>query len=675
MDKPEIGPGIIDVHDDPDMTDILLVASRPENDEIASLEIRERTLHFPSFPGLTFGRMGKTVAELPENKTGKTGAVEGFRTAGSIPVRGAEILACLVDNPVGKNRGRKGCIDNGSGCWGHPGKSRRRAESQESPKNCMNHGPFRCKKSAKMIIFACQTRMNMHKPSMLPLAAGAVLPILGGCVSQKQEKPNILLIVADDLGIGDVSCYGMGKIPTPNIDSLAARGVRFTNAYATSATSTPSRYALFTGMYPWTNPDARILPGDAPLLIPTDIPTLPKSLQEAGYRTVAIGKWHLGMGSGHIDWNQPISPCANDIGFDYSCLIAATNDRVPTVYVENGRVLGLDPDDPIEVSYEENFEGEPTALTNPELLRLPWHHGHNNSIINGVPRIGFMKGGTKARWVDEEMADYFCGLVKREIDKQTPDKPFFIYYGLHEPHVPRLPNQRFAGATPYGTRGDAIVEADWCVGEVIRHLDRKGLLDNTIVLFTSDNGPVLQDGYMDLADSLIADHTPAGIYRGGKYSLFDGGTHIPLLVYWKGHTRAQVSDALVSQLDFFASLTGIIGADTPEGLDSQDLGKTLLGKGRKGRDRLILEAKSRLVLKEGDYVLIPPYKGAKVRKTTGTELGNFDSWNLFNLKDDPHEDRDLAAKEPERLEKMKRTFLDLVGDNYDYDITAIRGQK
>jgi len=514
-----------------------------------------------------------------------------------------------------------------------------------------------------------------HCVPVIPLAAGALLPLLQSC-QDKPKQPNILLIVADDLGIGDVSSYGMGRISTPNIDTLASLGVRFTNAYATSATSTPSRYAMFTGLYPWTNPDARILPGDAPLLIPTDIPTMPKMLQEAGYATAAIGKWHLGMGNGNLDWNEPISPCANDIGFDYSCLIAATNDRVPTVYVENGSVLGLEEDDPIFVNYEENFEGEPTAISNPELLRLGWHHGHNCSIVNGVPRIGYMKGGTKARWVDEDMADYFCGLVKDEIDRQQASgKPFFIYYGLHEPHVPRLPHQRFLGSTPYGTRGDAIVEADWCVGEVLRHLEAKGLLDNTIIIFTSDNGPVLQDGYLDDADNLIADHTPAGIYRGGKYSLFDGGTHIPMLVYWKGHSRQGVSDAFVSQLDFFASAAAWAGVEAAEGLDSQDLSKAFLGKSDKGRENLILEAKSRLVLKEGNYELIPPYKGPKVRKTTNTELGNFDEWMLYDMAADPHQEHNIAAENPELLNGMKERFLSMVGSNYDYNITEIRKQR
>ena len=247
--------------------------------------------------------------------------------------------------------------------------------------------------------------MKTEKLLLIPAAISGLM----SCSNTKgtSQKPNVILIVADDLGLGDVSAYGSRTISTPNIDSLADNGIRFTNGYATSATSTPSRYAMFTGMYPWRNADAKILPGDAPLLIRPDMPTLPKMMQEAGYATAAIGKWHLGMGDGNVDWNKPITPSANTVGFDYTCLIAATNDRVPTVYVENGTVEGLEESDPIYVDYENNFEGEPTALTNPEMLKMNWSVGHNYSIVNGIPRIGYMKGGTKARWIDEDMADYF----------------------------------------------------------------------------------------------------------------------------------------------------------------------------------------------------------------------------------------------------------------------------
>ena len=162
---------------------------------------------------------------------------------------------------------------------------------------------------------------------------------------------------------------------------------------------------MFTGMYPWRNPEAKILSGDAPLLIDPAMPTLPKMMQEEGYATAAVGKWHLGMGYGKLDWNKEIIPSGNTVGFDYTNLIPATVDRVPTVYVENGIVEGLDPADPLLVDYEKNFEGEPSALTNPELMTMPWLHGHQGTIVDGVPRIGYMKGGHSARWNDRTMED------------------------------------------------------------------------------------------------------------------------------------------------------------------------------------------------------------------------------------------------------------------------------
>lgn len=488
---------------------------------------------------------------------------------------------------------------------------------------------------------------------------------LAGCNgNHAEQRPNILLIVADDLGMGDLSVYGATAIHTPNIDSLASGGILFSNGYATSATSTPSRYAMFTGMYPWRNADARILPGDAPLIIPTDIPTLPKMMQSCGYNTAAIGKWHLGMGDGNVDWNREISPSANTVGFDYTCLIAATNDRVPTVYVKDGLVEGLDPDDPIYVDYKKNFEGEPTALTNPEMLKMKWHHGHNNSIVNGIPRIGFMKGGEKARWIDEEMADYFVGEVRSFLDRQSSDRPFFLYYGLHQPHVPRAPHSRFVGSTDLGPRGDAVVEADWCVGEVISYLDRKGFLDNTLIIFTSDNGPVINDGYYDQAVERLGSHDPKNGTRGGKYSLYDGGTHIPLIVYWKGHIMPMVSDALVSQLDFFASLGSLVGGDVPEGLDSEDHLDAFIGETESGRDDIVLEAQGKLSYRCGQYAMIPPYRGPE-RNITGNELGNMREWGLFDLASDRGQKHNIAGQNPELLDRMRERFMALAGDHYN----------
>ena len=489
------------------------------------------------------------------------------------------------------------------------------------------------------------------------------------CTEQKEEKPNIIVILADDLGYGDVSAYGSKTIHTPEIDKLALNGLKFTNGYATSATSTPSRYALMTGMYPWKNKDAKILPGDAPLIISEQQFTLPKMMKQAGYKTGAIGKWHLGMGKGKVNWNETVKPGANEIGFDYSCLIAATNDRVPTVYVENGNVVGLEKDDPIEINYEENFEGEPTALSNPEMLKMEWSHGHNNSIVNGIPRIGFMKGGKKAQWVDEDMADYFVGKVKSFLS-ENKDHPFFLYFGLHQPHVPRTPNQRFAGSTTMGPRGDAIMEADWCVGEVIAHLDSLGLLENTIVIFTSDNGPVINDGYKDFAAEKLGDHDPKGGLRGGKYSLFDAGTHVPFFVYWKGKIQPKVSEALVCQMDLMASFADLLKQPIYEILDSENLLPALMGTSDTGRTNLILEAQGKLAIREGDWIMIPPYSGPE-RNTTGNELGNMPEFTLYNIRSDKSQTTNLSLQQPEKLEEIKEHFMAITKGYYNTNVEEI----
>ena len=311
-----------------------------------------------------------------------------------------------------------------------------------------------------------------------------------------ETLPNIVIIYLDDLGYGDVGAYGSVALKTPNIDKLANGGIRFTDGYASSATCSPSRYALLTGTYPWRNERAKILSGTAPLLIDTAQMTIPKMLQARGYSTGIVGKWHLGLGDGNVDWNDRISPGPNEIGFDYSYIMAATQDRVPTVYIENGYVVGSDPGDPILVNYQENFHGEPTGKDNPELLKMKWHHGHNNSIVNGIPRIGYMKGGEKAKWIDEEMADVFLAKAKEYI-LRNQDNPFFLYYALQQPHVPRTPHERFVGSSGMGPRGDVIVEADWCIGELVKTLEKQGLLENTLIILSSDNGPVLNDGYYD----------------------------------------------------------------------------------------------------------------------------------------------------------------------------------
>jgi len=503
---------------------------------------------------------------------------------------------------------------------------------------------------------------------VLSFSGLTLLFFLLACNPSKQEEviqpqqPNILIIYLDDLGYGDVSSYGATELSTPNIDRLAHGGMRFTQGYASSATCSPSRYALLTGQYPWRNERAKILAGTAPLLIDTAQMTIPKMLKAQGYHTGIVGKWHLGLGNGNVDWNERISPGPHEVGFDYSYIMAATQDRVPTVYIENGYVERLDSKDPIEVSYQENFPGEPTGMDNPEMLRMKWHHGHNNSIVNGIPRIGYMKGGESARWVDENMADTFLVRAQTYV-KAHRNEPFFLYYALQQPHVPRTPHPRFVGKSGMGPRGDVLVEADWCIGELINTLETEGLLEQTLILLSSDNGPVLNDGYYDDAVEKLGNHTPAGPLRGGKYSLFEAGTRVPFISYWSDHIEAGTSDALISQIDYLSSLAQLVGSDI-RGEDSQPMLDVLLGNSSEGRTQLILEATSRTAFRQEDWVLIPPYDGPAKNTQVNIELGNAGEFQLYNLSSDLGQQQNLAGELPDKLQEMIKSFEEIRGTDY-----------
>ena len=475
---------------------------------------------------------------------------------------------------------------------------------------------------------------------------------------ESKTLPNIIIIYADDLGYGDVSSYGVGKLQTPNIDKIANKGTRFTNGYSSSATCSPSRYALMTGTYPWRNKRAKILTG-ANLIIDTLEMTLPKMLKGEGYQTGIVGKWHLGLGDSKIDYNQRISPGPNEVGFDFSFIMPDTQDRVPTVYLENGSVLNLDLNDPIEVSFEKNFEGEPTGKDNPELLSMMWHHGHNGSIVNGVPRIGFMKGGEQAKWSDIDMADEFLNQAKKYIDT-VKENPFFLFYTLQQPHVPRTPHPRFEGTSGMGPRGDAIVEADWCIGELYNHLKKSNLLENTILILSSDNGPVLNDGYYDAAVEKLGDHTPSGILRGGKYSLFEAGTRVPFITYWKGNIKPQVSDQMVSQIDFLNSIASLVGSEIRSN-DGVDLADVLFENKGKGRSELVLEAQTKTAFRKDNWVLIPPYPGPSKSINVNIELGNAAAYQLFNLENDLSQQNNLAESESEKLNEMISRYQSILG--------------
>lgn len=505
------------------------------------------------------------------------------------------------------------------------------------------------------------------KKSVTPLFCAAALSAVSAVPAPAREKPNVIVVLADDLGYGDVSAYAAGTptLKTPNIDRLAENGLRFRRAYAASATSSPSRYALLTGVYPWRSRVA-ILPGDAPLIIPTDKPTVASMFRELGYRTGVVGKWHLGLGKGNNDWNRRISPGPSEIGFDESFITAATNDRVPCVYFSNGSVVGADPADPIEVSFSHGFDGEPTGKSRPDLLKIRPSHGHADSIVNGISRIGFMKGGNAARWKDETMAETFSAEALKFID-ENKDRPFFLYYALHQPHVPRVPNPKFAGKSGLGARGDVILEADAQIGELLDFLDEKGLSEDTLIVFSSDNGPVLDDGYVDEAAELARErgHSPTGGLRGGKYSLFEGGTRVPLIVSWRGKVAPGVSDVPVSQLDLYASLAALVGGSVPAEADSRNYLDVFLGKKKDksdGRGSFVIEAGGQLGYREGDFVYIPAHPRApRVAWQTGIELGNSDADALYEISSDAAQRENLAETNPKKAARMRESMAKETG--------------
>jgi arylsulfatase A-like enzyme len=495
------------------------------------------------------------------------------------------------------------------------------------------------------------------RPAVLSLAFSLAL----AAFAQAADKPNIVLLYADDLGYGDACCYGATAVVTPTIDRLSREGLRFTDGHAAAATCTPSRYALMTGEYPWRKPGTGVLPGDAALIIDPSRTTLPSMLQKAGYATAAIGKWHLGLGEkGKLDWNGEIKPGPREIGFDYSFIIPATGDRVPCVYVENGRVANLDPKDPIEVNYQHKIGSEPTGKENPELLKMHPSHGHNMTIVNGISRIGWMTGGKAALWNDEEMSDT---LAKKAVSfiEQHKDQPFFVYFATHDIHVPRVPHPRFAGKTPLGPRGDVINEVDDSFGQVLAALDRLKLTNNTIVIVSSDNGPVLDDGYKDQAVEKVDGHKPAGPFRGSKYSAFEGGTREPFIVSWPGHVKPGVSDALVCQIDFLASFAALTHQklDADAAPDSFNVLPALLGQSPVGRD-ILIEQGGPMAIRKGPWKLVVATKGVAPRKVVLEEndapprdTGAGGGLQLFNLADDIAETKNLAEQMPDKTKELQ----------------------
>ena len=504
--------------------------------------------------------------------------------------------------------------------------------------------------------------MKLSTGSLLALA---LVPAISAQAAGKGKdktptRPNVIFIYADDLGFGDLECYGAKNVETPNINRLAANGIRFTNGYATAATSTPSRYSMLTGEYAWRKPGTDVAAGNAGMIIRPEQFTIADVFKSAGYATAAFGKWHLGLGdkTAEQDWNAPLATGPNDLGFDYSYIMAATADRVPCVFIENGLVANYDPSAPIEVSYQRNFPGEPTGRANPELLyNLKPSHGHDMSIVNGISRIGYMKGGGKALWKDENIADSITAHAVNFIN-QHKKEPFFMYFATNDVHVPRFPHERFRGKNKMGLRGDAIVQFDWTVGQIMAALEKAGLSKNTLIILSSDNGPVVDDGYADRAEELLNGHSPTGNLRGGKYSAFEGGTRIPLIVHWPAQIKgAQESNTLVSQIDWLASMAELVGARIPKGAapDSYNYLNNLLGRANEDRPWIIEQASNHtLSVRTRNWKYIEGSDGGKMI-TWGPkiETGYAPVPQLYNMSDET-EQVDVAAKNPQKVFELER---------------------
>lgn len=482
--------------------------------------------------------------------------------------------------------------------------------------------------------------------ALMVLAAGLASGVPAGAA----ERPNIVLILADDIGYGDLGCYGAVKVQTPHCDRLAAGGLRFTDGHSVASVCTPSRYSLMTGEYAFRKKGTGIASGVAGLLIEPGRTTLAGMLRQAGYRTGVVGKWHLGLGTTPTDYNGVITPGPGEVGFDYSWILPATGDRVPCVWVENGRVVNLDRADPLQLDYSIG-------------------RGDKGSFVHGIPRIGGQTGGTAALWKDEEMSLVLAEKAGGFIEKNRGG-PFFLYLATHNIHVPRVPNVRFRGKSQCGVRGDTIVEFDWTVGQVLERLDKLGLAENTLVVLTSDNGGINDDNGPDKVHGIgdpdgTNGHKPNGVLRGTKGTVFEGGTRVPFVVRWPGKVKPGTSAALVSQMDLLASFAALTGQRIPEGQgpDSEDHLDALLGRKAAGREFLVEQSNNGppFALRQGAWKFLPGGSPGKPGKPAGPLL--------FDLASDLGETRNVAAMHPERVAAMRTKLAAITGS------PAARGVK
>ena len=481
----------------------------------------------------------------------------------------------------------------------------------------------------------------MNMKIMLCLALVLALPVAKA--SPACDKPNIIVILADDLGYGDLGCYGATKVKTPNLDRLAAQGMRFTDAHSPSSVCSPTRYGLLTGRFAWRTwlQNGTVGVGKPCLIEPGRI-TLAALLKANGYHTAAIGKWHLGYGATgtQTDWNQPLKPGPLEVGFDYHFGVPNNHNDSLHCYVENHDIVGRKPGEPFRVIKGQEF---------PEGLAAPR--------------------------VDDQVEQTLAAHALQFID-DNHDRPFFLYYTSCTPHTHITPAAKFRGTSQAGLYGDYIQELDFHVGEILAALERHKLTEQTLIFFSSDNGGALKDvagagknlnlaseagGVREHAGTAKADarkmgHLTNGDLRGGKAQIYEGGNRIPLIVRWPKQVPAKtVTDEMVCLTDLLATTADLLGVKLPDnaGEDSVTFLPRLLGKPlmKPIRESLMLRDSGGglYALRDGPWKLI-----------AGSDSGLKPPSELYNLGNDLGETNNLIASQPDivdRLAKLMQSYV------------------
>ncbi|MDB4644060.1 sulfatase-like hydrolase/transferase [bacterium] len=482
-------------------------------------------------------------------------------------------------------------------------------------------------------------------------------------------RPNVVLIFADDLGYGDLGCYGATKLTTPNIDKLAAEGKRFTDAHSSSAVCTPSRYGLLTGEYPFRGANGKGLWGPAPitssLLIPTDTITIADVFKNSGYDTAVFGKWHLGFGEGANKWEEPLRPGPQDLGFDYYFGMPVVNSAPPYVYVENDRIVGSDPDDPIKYLGRDAKKDEITPITPIK----PEESQRNRNFFGGAKKA-------HALFNDYEVGTKLTEKATEWI-KGRKEKPFFCYFATTNVHHPFTPAKRFQGTSESGVYGDFVHELDWIVGEVVKTLEEKGLTDNTLIIFTSDNG-----GMFNLGGRAAAElgHSINGNLLGSKFGIWEGGHRVPFIAKWPGKIEAgSVSDQITISVDLLSTFAALTGQELENSKDSINMLTALTANPEEPlrTEMFITPSKaSHMSYRKGKWMYIPAksdggFSGSKpgqhawggpaVARLVHTPNSDIEDGKLkkdappaqlYDLESDPNQTKNLYHEHPEIVKEM-----------------------